>query len=260
MRKYLFIYRECVKTALAQVAAYRLDFILSMIITFFGNVMFPLVTILIYSAGAGFPGWSFYEVLLIQSIFTISNGLASVMLGGVLWTTMQHIREGSFEIVLLRPIDPLFFLIASNFETESLGQLLGGGVMLGIAVAHTGAASAVAVLQCAVLFAAGFAVMTGIFLVMAAASFKWVGNSRLPEIFDSVKTFGKYPVTIFPKIVTGIVTFIIPVAMAGFFPAQALLGRLEPLAMIAVLPCVLFMLFGIWLYRHMIRLYEGVGG
>jgi ABC-2 type transport system permease protein len=222
--------------------------------------MFPLVTVLIYNTGAGFPGWSFYEVLLIQSIFTISNGLASVMLGGVLWTTMQHIREGSFEIVLLRPLNPLFFLIASNFEPESLGLLLGGGVLFGIAVSHTGAASAAAVLQCAVLFLAGFAVVTGIVLIMAAASFKWVGNSRLPEIFDSVKTFGKYPVTIFPKIVTTIVTFIIPVGMIGFFPARALLGRLDILTIFAIVPCVLFMLFGVWLYHYMIRLYEGTGG
>jgi ABC-2 type transport system permease protein len=48
--------------------------------------------------------------------------------------------------------------------------------------------------------------------------------------------------------------------MIGFFPASALLGRLETSALFAVVPCVLFMLFGIWLYQYMVKLYEGVGG
>jgi ABC-2 type transport system permease protein len=231
-----------------------------MVITFFGNVLFPLVTILIYRSGASFPGWSFDEVLLIQSIFTRSNGMASIMLGGVLWTTMEHIREGSFEIVLLRPLNPLFFLVASNFEPASFGLVLGGGVLFGVSIAHTGIASAAAFLQFILLFLAGFAVMSGISIIMAATSFKWVGNSRIPEIFDSIKTFGKYPVSIFPKAIKGIITFIIPVGMIGFFPAGALLGRIDAVTMLAVIPCILFMLFGIWLYQYMIRLYEGVGG
>jgi ABC-2 type transport system permease protein len=87
-----------------------------------------------------------------------------------------------------------------------------------------------------------------------------VGNSRIPEIFDSIMTFGKYPITIFPQAIKGIATFVIPVGMIGFFPASALLGRLEPVTLFAVLPCVLFMFFGIWIYQKMVKLYEGVGG
>ena len=260
MKKYMIIYRECAKISLSRMTAYRLDFVLSMIITLAGNVMFPLITVLIYNSGASFPGWSFYEVLLIQSVFTLSGGLSSMMLGGVLWTTMDHIREGSFEIVLLKPVNPLFFLIASNFEPESFGLLVGGGVLFGIAVSQTGIVSFAAFLQFLMLFAAGFAVMAGISLIMAATSFKWVGNSRIPEIFDSIKTFGKYPVTIFPKAVKSAATFLIPVSMIGFYPASALLGRLIPGTLLAMIPCVLFLLFGIWLYHYMIKLYEGVGG
>ncbi|MNC81445.1 hypothetical protein D3C75_1345770 [compost metagenome] len=55
-------------------------------------------------------------------------------------------------------------------------------------------------------------------------------------------------------------TMIIPVGMVGFFPASALLGRVHAADFAAVLPCFLFMALGVWAYRHMIRLYEGVGG
>jgi len=179
------------------------------------------------------------------------------------WTilsTMQYIREGSFEVVLPRPLNPLFFLIATNFDTGSFGLLIGGGAMFGIAIAHTGVASLAAVAQFFLLLTAGFAVMTGFHMIMAAASFKWVGNSRLPDILDSILSFGKYPVSIFPQAIKTLASFIIQVGMIGFYPASALLGQLNPAVLIAVIPCVLFMFFGIWLYHYMVRLYEGVGG
>jgi len=260
MKKLLSIYKTCVATAIARALTYRLDFVFSMLITLCFDLLLPLATILIYRSGAAFPGWDFYEVLLIQSIFSLSLSLAYILFSNVLWSTMQHIREGSFEVVLLRPVNPLFFLIATNFDTGSFGLLIGGGVMFGIAIAHTGIVSLAAIGQFLVLFAGGFAVMTGFQMVMAATSFKWVGNSRLPDILDSILSFGKYPVSIFPKAARTLASFIIPVGMIGFFPASALLGRLDPVVLIAVIPCVLFMFFGIWLYLYMVKLYEGVGG
>jgi len=260
MRRIFRIYKICVATAVGRALIYRFNFMLSMIITLCFNLLLPLTTILIYNSGASFPGWNFYEVLLIQSIFTLSLGLALVLFSNVLWVTMQHIREGSFEVVLLRPVNPLFYLIATNFDTSSFGLLIGGGVMFGIAIAHTGVVSLAAIAQFLLLFLGGFAVMTGFQMVMAATSFKWVGNSRLPEILDSILSFGKYPIAIFPQTIKIISSYIIPVGMIGFFPASALLGRLDPIVLIAVVPCILFMFFGIWLYQYMVRLYEGVGG
>jgi ABC-2 type transport system permease protein len=259
MKPYLTIYFECIKTAIARALTYRLNFALSLIITIGYNVLFPLVTILIYQSGASFPEWNFYEVILIQSIFVLSQGLAGMMFHNVLWTTMDHIREGSFEIVLLKPMNPLFFLIASNFDPEGLGFIIGGGFMFVFSLMHTEIVLA-AIPQFLLLFAGGFAVMAGMNMLMAATSFKWVGNSRIPEIFDSVMTFGKYPATIFPRLIKGAATFIIPVSMIGFYPASALLGRLDPHVLFAVIPCILFMVLGVWLYQRMVKLYEGVGG
>jgi len=255
----LSIYKVCVGTAIAKALTYRLNFISSLLITLGFNILFPLVTILIYRSGASFPGWDFYEVLLIQSTYTLSLGLSSIVFSNVLWATLRHIREGSFEIVLLKPLNPLFFLIATSFDPASAGLVIGGGFMFAFSLAHTGITAA-AIPVFLLLFAAGFAVMAGINMIMAATSFKWVGNSRIPEIFDTIMNFGKYPIAIFPRAIQGVSTFVIPVSMIGFFPASALLGRFEPAVLFAVIPCVLFLFFGIWLYHKMIKIYEGVGG
>ena len=260
MKRYLAVYKQCMYSAVQSAAAYRMNFIISSLITLAGNILFPLVTLLIYRAGTSFPGWSLYEVLLIQSVFTMSGGLSGVIFGGVLWTTMSHVREGSFEVVLLKPLNPLFFIVATTFSTDSVGLLLGGISLFIFSAAHVGAISAVHWLQFAGLFIAGTAVLAGLSLMMAAMSFKWVGNSRISELADSVLNIGKYPLPIFPKAVQVAASMIIPVGMVGFFPASALLGRAHASDFAAILPSFLFLAAGVWIYRHMIRLYEGVGG
>ncbi len=261
MIKAMKIYLVCIKTALSRAVSYRTSFIFGTIITLLSNILFPLVTVLIYHSGASFPDWTIWEVLLLQSIYTMSLGISSLIFNGVVWETMNHIREGSFEIILLRPMSPLFYMIANNFDPECIGLILGGGIMTGVSIATTGTVPALSDwMQFAVLFLSGVAVMGGLYLIMAAISFKWVGNSRIPEIFDSVKTFGKYPLDIFPKQVKILTSLMIPVAMIGFYPCTALLGEADIYGFLLCIPCVLFLLFGIWLYNKMIKLYEGVGG
>ena len=258
--KYLKLYYVCVRTAVSQAIAYRTDFLMGTLITLLSNILFPLTTVMIYANGAQFPGWDMWEVLLIQSVFSMSTGLSSMVLSSVVWVTMDHIRDGSFETVLLKPISPLVFIIATNCDVRSVSLFLGGVVLAVVAAVHTGVAGVGAFVSFCVLFLAGFLVLCGMNLIMAAISFKWVGNSRIPEIFDSVSTFGYYPLSIFPKALQIVSVLIMPVAMIGFFPAAALLGRLDAKAYLALIPCVLFLCFGIWLYNKMILLYEGVGG
>lgn len=258
--RYLKIFFTCLHTAFSRAAAYRLDFVLGNFITLLSNIIFPLVTVLIYANGAQFPGWTMWEVLLIQSVFSMSNALSSMISGSVLWVTMDHIQSGSFETVLLKPLSPLFFIAAANFDTGSVGLFLGSLAMTAVSASFCGICGICGILLFLLLFISGTAVMCGLDLIMAAISFKWVGNSRIPEIFGSIKEFGKYPLGIFPKAVQLLSSLIIPVAVVGFFPASALLGRLDIRSLVSVIPCILFLLFGIWIYNRMIKVYEGVGG
>lgn len=263
MRRYAKIYKECMKAAVRQAAAYRVNFLLTSLITLLGNILFPFITILIYRTGSSFPNWSFYEVLLLQSIFTMADGIAGILTGGVLWVTMQHVKEGSLDTVLLKPVNTIFFLAASTVEPENIGLVAGGAVLYGVSAAHLSGITLVSVLQSSLLFLAGVAVLSGMSCLMAATSFKWVGNSRMPEIFDSVKSFGKYPVSIFPKAIESFVTFVVPVAVIGYYPAKVLLGKgtmmVAQIGLVCI-PCILFFLFSIWMFGFMVRLYEGVGG
>uniref|UniRef100_UPI004057B882 ABC transporter permease n=1 Tax=Acetatifactor sp. TaxID=1872090 RepID=UPI004057B882 len=260
MKKYFRIYKETIKNCIAQTATYRANFILGTVVTILSNIVFPLITLLIYQSGASFEGWTMYEVLLIQSIFSISNGISGMMFSGIVWNTMHHVADGTLEIILIKPVNCLFYLLATSFSISDFGMVLGGVVILGISIVHIGSVTLANVLLCLVLFLFGLSVMLGVILLMAATSFKWVSNSRIPEMYESVANLGNYPQNIFPKWIIGLTSFVMPVAMVGFFPASALLNRMEPWMFFTVLPCILFLAIGIGIYQYMVRLYEGVGG
>lgn len=260
MYKYLRIYKETIRNSIATASAYRANFILNNFVSLLGNIVFPLVTILIYNSGASFKEWSMYEVLLIQSIFSISNGISNMLFSPIVWSTMHHVAEGTLEIILIKPVNCLFFLLASEISICDFGVVIGGIVIFSISIVNIGGITIINWLISLMLFIFGLCVMLGIMLFMAATSFKWVSNSRIPEMYQSVSNLGNYPQSIFPKWIVGLTSFIMPVAMVGFFPAAALLSRLEPWMYLSIIPCVLFLLAGILLYHYMVRLYEGVGG
>jgi ABC-2 type transport system permease protein len=251
---------ESLRVALSAASAYRANFALSSVIMLLSNLAFPFATLLIYGAGAGFPGWNFWEVLLMQGIYTIANGFAQVFFQGIFWVTNFSIREGTFEKFLLKPVRPLFAIMMDSIRFEAIGMIVGGGILTAVAIYKTGPVSTPSALACAALFVGGICVLFGITAIMAATSFKWVGNSRIPEIFNSALNFGKYPLGIFPAGAQAVATFVVPVAMIGFFPASALLGRAEPGHFLALIPCVLFMTAGIAFYGSMVHLYESAGG
>lgn len=224
MIRIMKIYFTCARISLRSTAAYRADFILSLLITLSYNILFPLVSVLIYASGQSFPGWSFYETLLMHSVFMLSGGITDMLMGSVFYATNSYVRSGSFETVLLKPMSALVYIISSTFSVNSTGVVLGSIAIMCISLCNVEAVSIFGWVTFLLLFVSGVLVMSGLSVLMAAISFKWVGNSRLTEIMDSIKNFGKYPLTIFPNAIKAAVTFVLPVGMISFYPASALLG------------------------------------
>ncbi|MDR2045360.1 MAG: ABC-2 family transporter protein [Clostridium sp.] len=253
MKRYPAICVASWKIMFAKTAACRADFVMGSIMNLACSSIFPLVTVGIYRSGLTFPGYTMWQVLLIQSVYNMSNLTASALLGGVLRFS------GNLEGVLLKPVPPLFYLIAVKLDPNRLIPATGWLAMTAAALANTGSVTLGGFAQSVLLYLAGLAFLCGFFLIMAALTFRSAGSSRLPEIFDSVKMFGNFPGSVFPKTIRVLTTSVIPVTLTGFLPASALLGNAEALSFQAVAPSILFLLLGILAYSCIIRLHKGVG-
>ncbi len=248
------------KNSLAERAAYRGDFFLSFFVSVLFELITPLVTVLIYGSGSSFPGWTMGEALLIQAIFLMARGIAFPCFFGIVFTVFSQVREGSWELTLLKPRSPLLIALATSLDVQGFGRLAAG---IALFVYTLGLIPSPGFLQAA-LFAALFLfsllVLFSLALFMAGSLFVWVGNGRWDEIMDSILIFSQYPGSIFSQGFQFVLSVLIPAAMVAFLPAQALLGRPEPITIVSVPACIAFFGASLLFWRAMMKRYTGGGG
>jgi ABC-2 type transport system permease protein len=249
-----------VRISFATRAAYRGDFLLSVLVTVLLEAVTPMVTVLAYGAGAQFPGWSMREALLVQGTFMLARGVAYPCFFGMIWTVFEEVREGTFELTLLRPRSALVVTLAKSFDVHGFGQLLGGAGLFGWALAGLPRPGAAQVALFAALLSLSVLVLFAMALFMAGSLFVWVGNARVLEVSEAVMLFAQYPASIYARAFRTLLATAVPVAMVAFLPAQALLARAEPITALASVCSLGFLAAGLAFWRAMLRRYAGGGG
>ncbi len=254
------IHLQGIKTALASRMAYRGDFFMSIIIMLFEEMLAPMITILVYHNGASFPGWTMYEALLIQGIFLLARGIAFPFFFGIVWNTIERVREGAFDLLLIKPKSVLFLAIVTGFDSEDLGKFLGGITLFALAVSQIPAPGIMEWIQFIALFIISLVVLFGFALILAGLGIVWIGNFRVYEIFFSITNFGMYPAAIFSKGLQTLITLIIPIAILGFIPAAVLLGKPAVGTIGSIGVSIAFFTFGFWFWHWMLKKYTSAGG
>lgn len=260
MIKSIKIHLQGIKTALAVRMAYRVDFFISIFIMLMVEFFTPLMTFLIYKNGASIPGWDMYEVLLIQGIFLLSRGIAFPFFFGIVWNTIERVQEGTFDLLLIKPRSVLHMAIVTGFDSEDLGKLIGGLTLTVIGLLNLPSPGLMEWLMFIALFTVSLVVMFGFALILAGLGIVWVANFRVYEIFFSLANFGMYPSSIFSKSLQTFITSILPVAMLGFIPASALLGKPAQGTMNAIIISFVFLGGSLLFWNTMLKRYTSAGG
>lgn len=260
MKRGIIVYLTALKNSFACRMAYRADFFFCAFMIFMTEMGLPFITMLIYGNGSSFPGWSMHEALLLQGIFMLSKGIANLFFFGMVWDTLSRVREGSYDILLLKPGSVLFHSLINGFEPDSLGTVFGGVLIIRFSLKNLNQPDWLGWTWFFLMMLFSLLVLFSFALIMAGSMFKWVGNSRIYEIFDSVTVFGNYPRTIFSKAFQSIISYIIPIAIIGFLPASALLGKSIDGALAVMAVCMVFFIFSMFFWRRMLSLYTSAGG
>src|SRR4051812_365924 len=137
---------------------YRTSFALILAMTFvFSFLDFAAVWVIFTNLDA-MAGWSFAEVALLYGTSAVSFNLANVLVAGV-DVASQHIRAGTFDILLLRPVGTIVQLSAADIELKRVGRVAQGAVVLVVAMVAVDVAwTPLRLASLACVLAAGFAI------------------------------------------------------------------------------------------------------
>lgn len=205
-------------------------------------------------------GWNLPEVLLIYGLLCFSRSFAHMFTDNT-WAMGFIIREGEFDRLLVRPIDPLFHLLADGFNIDGVGNFLVGGVLVITAGQALGIFSSLFnIAYLGVVVASGAVIFFALNLISSVSAFWIVDSTPVSEAVFGNSLFANYPLDIYPRAIRFMLTWLIPYGFVSFYPASFLLGRdIGPLVWISPLVAVVLMVIGYRLWLVGLSHYDGTG-
>ena len=124
------LYFQLQKSYLKSISSYKADFFMGCF-SFFANQVFSICSLLvIYQFTYSIEGWSFYQILLLQSFISLSLSITD-MFSDNLWDfSGTIIQKGLFDKYLVRPVSPLLLVIMDRFQIDAIGGVLSSLIML----------------------------------------------------------------------------------------------------------------------------------
>lgn len=212
-------------------------------------------------------GWSSEAVLLIAAMRMLSHGLFVLFLGRVFMLS-QFVQEGLIDGFLLRPMPVYRQVQLAYFPANAIGDLLVGGSMFAGAVWRSDLHWTVARSGYATAALIGGMLMEGA-IFTAISSFHLhhpAANAWSSWTEELLATFGNYPLKILPGMISGVLTFGLPLAFVAYFPAAVLTGNTSglgvPVVLAAASPLVGLAAFAgsRLLWNRRLSRYTGVNG
>ena len=262
MLRWLKIWKSWTSLEIAREMAYKGNFFLKSIGVAIIGVVGPLIALLIYSNSKGIAGWSFEQFLLLTGIFSLASGLNSLFTMSMTFRTIAKIRDGEYDIDLVRPMRPLSYVLATSTDIDASAEIISGIAVisyalpkLGLHLAATNVAASLLIILLALLF------FLSLNIIIVACAFLVVNSYSLIDLFYEVAQVGKNPITVYGKTGSLVLTYIFPIGLAAFYPAQALFGKLASTELIQLIIISLgFFAFSVLLWELGIRKYQSAGG
>jgi ABC-2 type transport system permease protein len=222
--RYLRVLVSFWRTSLAAELEYRLNFLLALASSL-GHLAGNLFGLSLFYTGQGsLGGWPFHHALLVMGYFTTLQGLNRVLLGPNLARMVEHVRTGTLDFVLLKPIGSQFWLSTRRISPWGLpdvsfgvGLVVYSGVRLDLEPLHLAFA--------AVPFALSAVIQYSLWFLLASISIWYVKIHNVTEVLNGLLAAGRYPIDALPGVYRFVFTFIVPVALLTTVPARVALGQ-----------------------------------
>ena len=264
IRRYLDVLPYLVRLHVKSEMEYRGAFILDRLaqIATYG-AFYATLFILLLRFGS-LDGWTWPQMALLFSVQLLSWSLGAAITFVQFRDMEEQVRLGTFDTLLVKPFSPWAYMAFSGFNIGYAGHVIlagallvwsltqlqwsvGGGVFLAVALINGGLINA--------------AIVT----MIGSTALIWVRSNYLYTIFFGFWEMVRFPLSIYPVAIQGILLTIVPLGYATYVPVAYFLGKPIVLlgdwggpASLLVGPALTLLAMAYW--RHGIRRYQSGGG
>ncbi|MEM8862287.1 MAG: ABC-2 family transporter protein [Chloroflexota bacterium] len=258
MKRYLVVLYTFYKAAILTDLEYRANFIISAILSFI-NIGWQIGGIGIFFIHTEKIGdWSFPEVLLVIGLYVTFLGFIEMILYPNVQEIVRHIRLGTMDFILTKPIDSQFHASLRKISIwKGIDVVIGIGVVLYALYLQPTNPSAGNILLFGLLCICAVIILYSLMMLLITSAFWFVQLENVMELLLIFFDAARFPVTVFPAWLRVLLTFVVPIAFVTTIPAAVLLNRLDlNLALLSVVIAVGMLAISILFWRFALRHYS----
>jgi ABC-2 type transport system permease protein len=260
------LYRRLVGARIRTQWSYRTSFIFNTLGSFALTFVDFIEVLVLFLHFQTLGTWTLQEVALLYGISGIGLSVADMVIGHIEDINIT-IRNGQFDVVLLRPAGTLLQVAASDFTLRRIGRVTQSAVVLVYAVV---AGAVVLTPTKVVLLVLGLAssalVYTAIYILGSCITFWTIGSSEAANAFSYGGNYmSGYPLDIFGVWLRRFLAFIVPLAFVVYFPGLYILDKPDPFGLprgvefLAVPVALTFFALACFAWRFAVRHYRSTG-
>src|SRR5262249_51309518 len=217
------LFRAFFHACLAEEFEYRANFAANIGSTLFSLGMSILTVVLFFYRSSSLGGWTFDEVLALLGIFNALHGFVELFLQPNMSRLVGHIRQGTLDFVLLKPVDSQFFVSFRHLVLWRFADIALGLGLTGFAVWRvSGMPAGRNIVMFVLLFLASLVFIYALWTGMMVMSFWAVKVDNLAFLFTSLFETSRYPIAVYKGVLRLALLYVLPIGLVTTVPAEAL--------------------------------------
>jgi len=258
---YLSLVADYFKNYMKTRLTYRSDFWIEVLSDLMFNGLNLIFILVIFQQTELMGSWNRDQILFIYGFFMIPYGLFVTFFN--LWGfSERYIVKGELDRILTRPAYNLWQLMLENIDPASLFSAIAGFTVMAYSWGQLGLPFHVSDLFVfALLVVSSVLIYGGIYTSLTALAFFSDAPTGIMPLIWNIQNYGRYPVNIYNKLIKGVLTWVLPFAFVGFYPAAYFLdpANWRTFALLTPAVGVVFAALGLAIWNLGIRRYRGAG-
>jgi len=167
-------------------------------------------------------GWNFWQLGFMFALWKLAHGLHAFMFGAFLGHD-DLIRDGEYDRLLVRPVHPLFQIVASDsWPADALSEWIPSFTMLLVTAPHVQVPwTALTIAWVILIVISGAVIEWAVSLFISVFGFFFTRTNNLRGIASTfLFRVAHFPAHIYGRVFAFVLTFVFPYAFMAYYPTH----------------------------------------
>ena len=225
LRKYFKVYTKFLHTSFASEMEYKTNILIDTITAILSLIGSMFLLSIFFQNNGSIGGWAFEQALIIQGIYTILNGMTNTWFNPNLTEIVKHIREGTLDFVILKPIDSQFFISLKKINPSGFLEIMLGFVLLLFCIRINQINLDLSFLFLSLItIICSISILYSLWFFISTTTIWFVKTWNATEVLRSFLYIGRFPLNSFSLSLRIFFSVFIPIAFITTIPSEVFLG------------------------------------